>query len=391
VTTGPTGETPADGQPDPGRTPARRWRGAGIVIARPFGIPVYVSPSWFVLAALLVVLYGNSLESGVATGAQRYLVAGVFVVLLYLSVLVHELSHCVVARAFRLQVDRVVLYPLGGFSEISTEPATPGPYFLVAAAGPALSIGLAGLGFLLARIVSPGLARELIDQLYVANLIVGLFNLLPGLPLDGGRMLRAAIWKITRNPDTSTIVAAWGGRVIAIAIAAYAIFGSAAGQGSVLSYSRLWLLFISAFLWMQSSQVIAGARLRARLPALTARTLARRAIPVPAELPLSEAIRRADEASARAMVIVDHEQSPTAIVSETAVSATPEQRRPWVQAGSVARALDPGLILPADLSGLDLIAAIRRTPASEYLLIEPNGKIFGVLATADLDVAFART
>ena len=325
------------------------------------------------LGNVLVVLYANSLERGVATGAQRYLVAGVFVVLLYLSVLVHELSHCVVARAFRLQVDRVVLYPLGGFSEISTEPATPGPYFTVAAAGPAVSIGLAGLGFLL------------------ANLIVGLFNLLPGLPLDGGRMLRAAIWKITRKPDTSTIVAAWGGRVIAIAIAAYAIFGPASGQGSVLSYSRLWLLFISAFLWMQSSQVIAGARLRARLPALTARTLARRAIPVPADLPLSEAIRRADEASARAMVIVDHEQSPTAIVSETAVSATPEQRRPWVQAGSVARALDPGLILPADLSGLDLIAAIRRTPASEYLLIEPNGKIFGVLATADLDIAFART
>jgi hypothetical protein len=70
------------------------------------------------------------------------------------------------------------------------------------------------------------------------------------------------------------------------------------------------------------------------------------------------------------------------------VRATPEERRPWIDAGSVARTLDPGLVLPADLAGMDLINAVRRTPASEYLLIEPTGQVYGVLAAADLDLAF---
>jgi len=128
---------------------------------------------------------------------------------------------------------------------------------------------------------------------------------------------------------------------------------------------------------------------RERLPALQARVLARRAIPVPSSLPLAEAIRRADAAQARALVIVDHEDRPIAIVSEAAVMATPVQRRPWVDAGSLARTLDPSLVLSADLSGMALVEAVRRSPATEYLLVEPSGQVFGVLAAADLDHAFA--
>jgi Zn-dependent protease len=383
------GGGPESGQARPGR-PARRGRGpGGLVIARPFGIPVIVSPYWFVVAALLTVVYANSLESGISSATERYLVAGAFVVLLYLSVLVHELSHCVVARAFGLRVNRVLLYPLGGFSEIAEEPATPGRELAVAAAGPVISLALAALGYGLARVAGHDLLYLLIRQLYLANLIVGLFNLLPGLPLDGGRILRAAVWKVTRRPATATLAAGWAGRVLAVAMAAYAALAPGPGQQGAFSYNRLWLVMIAAFIWIQSGQSIRAAKIRARLPALTARTLARRAVAVPADLPVAEAIRRADAASARAMVIVDHQNTPTALVSETAVAATPEERRPWVQVGTMARSLDPGLVLSADLSGMDLLAAVREHPASEYLLIEPTGAVFGVLAAADLDLAFA--
>jgi len=71
------------------------------------------------------------------------------------------------------------------------------------------------------------------------------------------------------------------------------------------------------------------------------------------------------------------------------VRATPEERRPWIEVGSLARALDPGVVLSADLSGMDLIKAVQQAPASEYLLIEPTGQVFGVLAATDLDLAFA--
>ena len=126
-------------------------------------------------------------------------------------------------------------------------------------------------------------------------------------------------------------------------------------------------------MWMSASQALRSARVRERLPAIQARALARRAIPIPPNLPLAEAIRRADLAQARALVVVDHDAKPIAIVNEGAVIATPEQRRPWIDAGSLARTLDPDMILSADLSGMDLIEAVRRAPG----LGVPAGRAVG--------------
>jgi Zn-dependent protease len=359
-------------------------------IARPFGIPVFISPYWFLIAGLFVFLFAHNLTQSVP-GSLRYVVAAAFVVLLYASVLVHELSHSVVARAFSLPVRRILLYPLGGFSEIEREPPTPGQELAVSAAGPAISLALAGAGYLLWRVVHSGIPGVLVGQLVVANLLVGLFNLLPGLPLDGGRMLRAGVWKVTGRPGQATVVAAWAGRVLAVLVLVVplAMYGLAGGQ--IQLFDIAWLAVIAAFMWGGASQAMRATRARERLPAIQARTLARRAIPIPANLPLAEAIRRADAAQARALVVVDHEDRPIAIVNETAVMATPPQRRPWIDAGSLARTIDPGLVLPADLSGMALIEAVRRAPASEYLLVEPTGQVYGVLAAADLDRAFVGT
>jgi hypothetical protein len=291
-------------------------------------------------------------------------------------------------------VKRILLYPLGGYSEIEQEPQTPAREFLVSGAGPLLSLALAALGFGIIVVLQPaGIPRILIDQLILANVLVGVFNLLPGLPLDGGRMLRAGVWKVTGKPATGTIAAAWAGRVLAVALLVVPIaFILRNGDGSGADVVNvLWLGVIAAFMWVGAGQSIRVTRVRERLPGLQARRLARRAIPIPASLPLAEAIRRADAAQARALVIVDHQDTPIAIVNETAVIATPEQRRPWIEAGSLARTLDPSLVLSADLSGMALIEAVRRAPASEYLLIEPSGQVFGVLATSDLDHAFAGT
>ena len=380
------------GPPDP--VPDQPDAPSGLVIGRPLGIPVYVSPYWFVIAGLFVLFYANGLEGQVEGSAARYLVATAFVLLLYLSVLIHELSHCVVARAFRLPVRRILLYPLGGYSEIEQEPQTPAREFLVSAAGPLLSLALAGLGYVIVVVADPsGIPRVLTDQLVLANVLVGVFNLLPGLPLDGGRMLRAGVWKVTGRPSTGTIAAAWAGRGLAVALLALPLVltlrGGGQSSGGVVNV--LWLAVIAAFMWVGAGQSIRATRVRERLPTLQARGLARRAISIPASLPLAEAIRRADEAGARALVVADHEGQPIAIVNEAAVIATPEQRRPWIEVGTLARTLDPGLVLSADLTGMALIDAVRRSPASEYLLTEPSGEIYGVLATTDLDRAFAGT
>ncbi len=372
--------------------PAARLNGRyGIVIARPFGVPVYISPYWFLVAALVVVFYAGSLPASVRPDGVRYLVAATFVILLYASVLVHELSHCVVARAFGLTVRRILLYPLGGFSEIEQEPPTPAREFAVSVVGPLTSLALAGCGWgLNVAFNLGGIPRVLIDQLILANLVVGVFNLLPGLPLDGGRMLRAGIWKLTGRPGQATIAAAWVGRGLAVLLVLVP-FTVLSSRLNLTSTYLLWFAVIAVFMWISSGQAIRVAKVRDRLPSLQARRLARRAIAIPGNVPLAEAIRQADEAQARALVVVDHDATPIAIVNETAVMATPPQRRPWIEVGSLARAIEPGIVLSADLAGMDLIEAVQRSPASEYLLIEPSGQVYGVLATSDLDHAFAGT
>lgn len=358
----------------------------GIVVARPFGIPVYVSPYWFIIAGVFIIIYANDLSSAIS-GNTRYIVAAAFVILLYVSVLMHELSHCVVARGYGLPVRRIMLYPLYGLSEIEREAPTPGREFAVAGAGPGLSLVLAAIGWGLAKLAPYGVTGALIRQLMVANIIVGVFNLLPGLPLDGGRMLRAVIWKITKKPATATIAAAWVGRGLALALLAIPFFSGGLAGGHIVS--TLWVVVIAAFMWTGATQSMKATRFRERLPALQARRLARKAISVPASTPLAEAIRQADEAGARAVVVVDHDGKPIAIVNEAAVTATPPQRRPWIDTGSMARSIDPSLILNADLQGIALLDAIRRAPATEYLLVDSAAQVVGVLAARDLNQVFA--
>ena len=136
---------------------------------------------------------------------------------------------------------------------------------------------------------------------------------------------------------------------------------------------------------------MSAARLRSRIPQLVARDLARRTLAVPGDLPLSEAVRRAQEARAGGILTTTTDGRTTGLVSEAALLATPEDRRPWVPTSSVARTLEEGLRLSVGLRGEDLVRALTRTPAAEYLLVEEDGSVYGVLVTADVDRAFRQT
>ncbi|MEV1171515.1 site-2 protease family protein [Nonomuraea sp. NPDC049784] len=365
---------------------------SGLRMGKPFGIPVYVSWSWFIVAVFITVMFGPRFRQMLPElgSTAAYAVALVFAVLLYVSVLLHELAHSVLAKWYGLPVRRITLYLLGGVSEIEKEPPTPGKEFMVAAAGPALSLGLAGLGLAadVYLVNGGGILEVLVWQLWFANLIVGVFNLLPGLPLDGGRMLRAGVWKLTRSPGSGTVVAAWGGRVLAVLLVVFPIATALRGGQELDLTDLLWPFVLASFIWLGASQSLRAAKIRARIPRVNARALARRAIPVTAETPLAEALRQAGERGAGAIVVVGHEGEPLAIVHEAAVQATPEHRRPWVNVGSVAKSLEPTMVLRADLVGEPLIDAMREAPGSEYLLVESGGEIFGVLSTADVNRVF---
>lgn len=370
--------------------PAPRREPGTLRIGQIGGVDVLVRSSWLVVAVIIAVMIAPSVEAAEpGLGGWKYVAGGAFAVLLYLSVLLHEMSHALMAKRYGLPVRSITLHFLGGVTEIQGEPDTPRREFGVSVVGPLTSIGV-GVVFALLHFVTPsGLLRLAVDLLAGANLVVGVLNLVPGLPLDGGRVLRAAVWKATGNPHQGTIVAGWGGRIAAAVALAYP-FGRAVVTGEPTTVSDyVFALIIAGFLWGGASSAIMSAKVRRRLPALRARVLARRALTVPHDLPLAEAVRRAQEEQAGSIVVLGADGRTSGIVNEAAVQATPEDRRPWLPVSAVARTLEPGLTLSADLSGEELIRAMQRTPASEYLLLDEEGDVFGVLVTEDVDRAFA--
>ncbi|MFH9014351.1 site-2 protease family protein [Streptomyces sp. NPDC017943] len=389
---GPGGRGPAPQRPEP--------RG-GLLMGRPFGVPVYVAPSWFLVAALITWVFGGQLERVLPElGAARYLVSLFFAVAFYASVLVHELAHTVAALRFKLPVRRIQLQFFGGVSEIEKEAETPGREFVLAFVGPLLSLVLSGLFYAAMQTVEPGtVPGVLLAGLMISNLIVAAFNLLPGLPLDGGRMLRAVVWKLTGKPMTGTVAAAWVGRALAVSVliglpllTQSGALGTEAvdnvGMDTVLD--ALLAAILAAIIWTGAGNSLRMARLREHLPELRARSLTRRAVPVEGATPLSEALRRANAAGARALVVVDPDGKPLSLVREAAIVGVPEHRRPWVAVSGLAQDLTDGMRVSAELSGEELLDALRATPATEYLVVEETGEIYGVLSAADVERAFVK-
>ena len=353
------------------------------------GAEVRVSSTWFVLAALIAVVMApavDRIQPGLGPGV--YLAGLGIAVLLYLAVLLHEASHAVAARLYGFQVESITLHFLGGMTSVRGEARTPRQEFVIAVVGPltSLAIGLAALG--LAQPMPPGLPAFAVTVLAWANLLIGVLNLVPGLPLDGGRVLKSLVWRLSGDVHRGTIAAGWGGRVTAVLALSWPLAQEAV-LGQPADLLDVALAFVVAlFLWVGASAAIASGRVRRRLPGLVARDLARRTLAVPDDLPLAEAVRRAREAQAGSLVTLSATGEPLGVVNERALLAVPEERRPWVPVSSVARSIGSGLALPVGLRGEDLVAALQGTPAHEYVLLEDDGTIYGVLAAADVDRAF---
>ena len=224
----------------------RRFR---LRVGRLLGIPLWIHVSWF--AVLGLVVWSVTDEFGAAFPrlplVERLAMASITGVAFFACLAVHEVAHAVVARRFGVRVRGITLFLLGGVAEIEGELPSPGSEFAVALAGPATSVAIASVLALGSR-WADGLgwtgAEGVLFTLSVVNLGVAVFNLIPGLPLDGGRILRAAIWRRTGSFARATRVAAVGGRVVAVSLAAIGIGIGLAGQPV-----GLWYVPMGAFIW----------------------------------------------------------------------------------------------------------------------------------------------
>ncbi len=210
--------TNTNGQSTP---PARS--GWMLPVGRFFGVPIFFAPSWLLIAGLITIYYAPIVADAVpnASGSSTYALALAFACVFALCVLLHELGHTAVALLLGAPVKRVVIFLLGGLAEMGREPQRPREEFLIAGAGPAVSLLLGGVSWAGYHLLEPAtLPAVLVGLRFVgANITIALFNLLPALPLDGGRLLRAAVWAVTHKQSLGTKVGGWAGRALAVAIA----------------------------------------------------------------------------------------------------------------------------------------------------------------------------
>jgi Zn-dependent protease len=300
---------------------ARTWR-----IGQFAGVELLARPSLLVMGVVLVVLFAPRFED--QTRTHPYVVAAVFVVALYASVLLHEIAHVVAARSFGMRVPSVTLHLLGGETAIEGESRTPWQELVTAIVGPLGSLAL-GLGAReLAGGLGPGVLHDVVWSIAWVNILVAFFNMLPGLPLDGGRVFRAIIWQLTGRERTGTRVAAWIGRFAAVALIVVTL-----ARGAVAEAGWTFDLFIAVlvawFLWDGATQALAHAAHAERLGRLEARTLVEPGVP-PAGAPR----------------------------------------------------------LPVDIGGAVLVRAMKARPADVYAVIDDHGGVAGILRAARVDEAY---
>jgi Zn-dependent protease len=355
------------------------------------GTPVYLRRSWFFIAVVIAFVVGPQVASfvdGIASSAA-YLVGLGFAALLLGSVFLHELAHAVAARAVGTPPTDIVLDLWGGHTAFSEEIRTPGRSILVAAVGPLTNGLLAVVCGVLATVATDGgVVRGVLLMLAYTNGFVAVLNALPGLPLDGGRVLEGVVWAVSRSRTTGTVAAGRIGQAVAVAVVAWFVVRPFALGYQPGVITIVWSLAIGWMLWRGATGSIRYARFRRAAEDVSVGRLMRPAVTVSGAASVADA--RAAVHAVRPyppvtgvvppeplVVVLDGYGNPVGIVDETAAAAVPPERAGLVQVASVGRGLPP-LVLSPQLTGEDLLSRLRETPAAEYAVVD-GGRVVGVL------------
>lgn len=234
-------------------------------VARLFGIDINIHFSWILIFFLVVLNLADSFPQQFPQWSNQkgLVVASITAFLFFGSVLAHELAHSLVARRFQMSVSSITLFLLGGVANLRKEPPSAQAEFFMAVAGPATSvvIGVVGLGVALlldprAALPNAEAVQAVASYLGSVNLLLAAFNMIPGFPLDGGRVLRSLIWAVSGNRTRATTIAARGGQLVAFALGAFVVYEVLILQ----EVSGLWLGLIAYFLYSAATSTLQQER-----------------------------------------------------------------------------------------------------------------------------------
>lgn len=360
------------------------------MIGRAVGAPIIVAPNWLIAAVVLTLIFAPTVRARADhLGALVYVVALAFVVLLFASVLVHELAHGLMARARGQQPREFVLTLLGGHTAFGGATPTPASSALIAVVGPLANLVLAA-GFLA---VAQGVEVNSLVGLLVwsgclTNAFVGLFNLIPGLPLDGGFLLEAAVWAATKNRHTGTVAAGWVGRVVAVGVFAWALLLPLVLGRQPEIYNVVWGALIGAFLWSGASAAVRGGRTQKAVGLVTVASVGRPATGVGHTESLAHAGALAAAAGAEEVVILSPDGRPAAYVDRAAAASVPADAAGTTPVTAVAVPLPGGAVVDGLLTGQELVAAVgRATEHSPVVVAVVDGRVVGLIRAMDVVAA----
>lgn len=359
-------------------------------MGRVAGTPVVLTTTSLVTVGFIALAFGPVVGARFPGGGPLLTVLAALAIaaLIMLSVLVHEVAHGLVARARGMEVQEYALTLFGGHTRLDgrESPLTAG---LVAAAGPVASLLVAGVLEVAARQAGPAtVVGSVLAICAWSNAFLGLFNLLPGLPMDGGLVLESVVWGVTGDRRRGMILGGWIGRVVAVSVVVAAVVRPLADGGRPSLVVVAWSAMIGALLWSAAGQAIVRGRALRVADTLHVGAVGVPAVGVPATAVLAEADTVRGRAGAVAVVLLTPDGRPAAYVEDAAARSVPAVDRAVVPVTAVAVGLPVGAVVDAGLTGADLVHELAEKQAvSPVLVALDRGVVVALIRTSDVAAA----
>jgi Zn-dependent protease/predicted transcriptional regulator len=360
---------------------------AQIKLGKIFGVEIGLHYSWFIIALLITFSLAGQfqLTNPAWSSGLRWGLAVVTAILFFASIVGHELSHALVAKARGVPVRSITLFALGGIAQMERDAADAKTEFWMGIIGPITSfvIGVVCLVIAFALGWSPsGLPRTPLAAMFmwlgVINIGLAIFNMVPGFPLDGGRVLRGLIWWITGNPKRATMIAARVGQIIAFLMIVYGVMQFFSGSG----FNGLWLAFIGWFLLSASRESYAQMVITEGLRGLNVADVMSSDYPsVDAYINLQTFAEEHLMRTGRRFFVVSLKGHPEGIITPAEIAGVPRQRWPYTTVADVMRPLDRVRTVRADSSITDALELMASQDLNQ-LPVVANGSLAGVVSRA---------
>lgn len=351
-----------------------------------FGIPFYINPSWFLVLGLVTLSFGGSIAAafpGLGL-AFPWLLGFIAALLLFASVLAHELGHSFVAITQGIDVKSITLFIFGGLAMLDKESETPEQSFLVAIAGPAVSLLLFGI-FTVMGLSLPlaGPLAAIVGLLAQINLVLALFNLIPGLPLDGGNILKSIVWKVTGNPNTGLLFASRAGQVlgwVGIAIGLLGVLG-------ITQIGSFWTLLIGFFVLQNAGRYAQTARVQDKLDHYTAADAINPNNPVVSEdLTIREFVNNyvIGQDARNEFIVTNTEGHLLGVIDVNDLKTVATSL--WTERciSELIKPIQADMEISANLSLLKVVKMLEAKPEQKLLVTSENGVVLGFLEKASI-------